>query len=159
MICRVTSEHQFSAAIREEIKFAVSKNTSPLRICAQPYLDFKISVIFISRWAGRPARVRRRREFPRGEISSIHASGHRDQVREIHLTSFSGESPRLDLSWILYVFIQPLIIIIINVSNVKFIKAITISKHNNHHSSALDTESHGNWRKLSNTFLTPWPAV
>ena len=36
MICRVTSEHQFSAAIREEIKFAVSKNTSPLRICTQP---------------------------------------------------------------------------------------------------------------------------
>ena len=45
MICRVTSEHQFSAAIREEIKFAVSKNTSPLRICTQPYLDFKISVM------------------------------------------------------------------------------------------------------------------
>ena len=46
MICRVTSEHQFSAAIREEIKFAVSKNTSLLRICTQPYLDLIISDIF-----------------------------------------------------------------------------------------------------------------
>ena len=46
MICRVTSGHQFSAAIREEIKFAVSKNTSLLRICTQPYLDVKISEIF-----------------------------------------------------------------------------------------------------------------
>ena len=46
MICRVTSEHQFSAAIREEIKFAVSKNTSLLRICTQTCLDLKISEIF-----------------------------------------------------------------------------------------------------------------
>ena len=46
MICRVTSGHQFSAAIREEIKFAVSKNTSLLRICTQPDLDVKISEIF-----------------------------------------------------------------------------------------------------------------
>ena len=46
MICRVTSEHQFSAAIREEIKFAVSKNTSLLRICPQPYLDLRISETF-----------------------------------------------------------------------------------------------------------------